>query len=249
MMDGIRFRPPLRLTLFAALFVPILCVLGVWQWQRAEDKLAIESRLAARAALAPVTLDPARTDTPPDLARVRVRGRLLLERMLLRDNRTWEGRAGYQLHVPLVLDGAGPDDAAVLVDLGWIAAPAQRTTLPEPELPDGTITLVGTLDRNRQQGVVFGPAMEEEGWPRRVQQIDADAIAALLGRPLYPAIVVADAPMPGVQTFSWNPVRMTSGTHRGYAVQWFGLALVLVTGWLIASLRRPRAVAQEGVQQ
>ena len=249
MKDGIRFAPSLRLTLFAVLFVPTLCALGVWQWQRAEEKLLVESRLATQAALAPAALDLSRVETPGDLARVRVRGRLIVDRMLLRDNRTFEGRAGYQLHVPLVPDGAGAEDAAVLIDLGWIAAPATRSELPRPELPDGTITLVGTLDRNRQQGVVFGSPATEGGWPRRVQQIDPAAIEALLDRPLYPAIVVADAPMPGVQTFSWNPVRMTSGTHRGYAIQWFGLALVLAAGWLIASLRRPQPVPRHDDHQ
>lgn len=240
MKDGIRFAPSLRLSLFALLFLPLLCALGVWQWQRAEEKLEIESRLAAQAALPPVVLDPSRPHEPPDLVRVRLRGQFLAERMVLRDNRTFEGRAGYQLHVPLVPAGAGPHDAAVLIDLGWVPASSDRSALPVPELPGETITLLGTLDRNRQQGVVFGSPTAEDGWPRRVQQIDPAAIAALIDRPLYPAIVVADAPMPGVQTFSWNPVRMTSGTHRGYAVQWFGLALVLAIGWLVASLRRPQ---------
>lgn len=240
MTDRIRFAPPLRLTLFALLFVPILIALGIWQWQRADEKLQLESRLAVQAALPPMELDPERLDAPADLARVRLRGRLLQDRVLLRDNRTYKGRAGYQVHAALVPDGSGPGDAAVLVDLGWVPAPAQRSTLPQPMLPDGIITLVGTLDRNRQQGVVFDGAAEQ-GWPRRVQQIDTVAIAASLGRPLYPAIVVADARMPGVQTWSWNPVRMTSGTHRGYAVQWFGLALVLATGWLIVALRRSRS--------
>lgn len=241
MSERIRFAPSLRLSLFALLFLPILCALGVWQWQRAEEKLVVESHLADRAALAPVDLDTARLDMPPDLSRVRLRGRLVVDRMLLRDNRTFEGRAGYQLHAVLVPDGSGPDDAAVLVDLGWVLAPAKRSVLPEPALPGGIVTLVGTLDRNRQQGVVFGAPVEEDGWPRRVQQIDPPALEALLGRPLYPAIVVADAPMPGVQTYSWNPVRMTSATHRGYAVQWFGLALVLAVGWVVASLRRSRS--------
>ena len=81
--------------------------------------------------------------------------------------------------------------------------------------------------------------MAEAGrWPLRVQQIRIDSLQEPLGVRLQSAPVVADPASPGVRAYNWNPVRMGSGTHRGYAFQWWGLALVLAAGWLFASLER-----------
>ncbi|HSG88453.1 MAG TPA: SURF1 family protein [Pseudomonadales bacterium] len=339
-MSGNRFAPSLRLTLFAAVFVPILCALGTWQWLRADAKLDVETRLVTRAALPPVRLDAAAPAAPENLARASVRGRILGDRIVLRDNRTHDGRAGYEVFAVIVPEGTiakvpegtiakvpegtiveGPDGTirtvpdgtsekepegtntavpdgtsrtdpdgrlegtpavrlggaaeaprelsqdgavenarggtieggadrtrapapAVLVNFGWVLAAAERSRLPRPELPTGTVTIVGTLDLERDQGVAFGPISEGDDWPRRVQQIDLGALAAALDLRLYPAVLVADPGMPGVQTFTWRAVRMSSDTHRAYAVQWFGLALVLLVGWIVASLRSRAAPAE-----
>jgi surfeit locus 1 family protein len=257
-MTAKSFTPSLRLTLFAAIFLPVLCALGTWQWQRADAKVEIETRLVTQAALPPRRIDTASPAPLEHLARASVRGRVLGDRLVLRDNRTHEGRVGYEVFAAVAPERLAEDPqeeradepqverareraSAVLVNFGWIEAPAERSHLPRPTLPAVVVTLVGTLDLQRGQGVAFGPISEGEAWPRRVQQIDLAALGEALDLRLYPAVLVADPGMPGVQTYSWQAAQMSSATHRGYAVQWFGLALVLLVGWVVASLRTPGA--------
>lgn len=237
-MTGGRFRPTWRLTLFTAVFVPILCSLSVWQWQRADQKAEIETRQLEQAALAPVPIRPDAQPLPADMARVLIRGQIRTDRIVLRDNRTHEGRVGYQVYAPVV--PADPDARhEVLVDFGWVQAPPERDQLPHPVLPAGPVRIVGTLDTSLEEGVTFGPVSEGDRWPRRVQRIDLDSLGKALDTELYAGVLIADEDMPGAQTYNWTAVRMTSARHRAYSVQWFGLASVLLLGWLIASLRQP----------
>jgi cytochrome oxidase assembly protein ShyY1 len=243
-----RFAPGLRLTLFAALFLPILIGLGAWQWQRAEEKKELEATIEARLDRPPRPLDLASDSTPPDLARVRIEGRILADRQVLRDNRTHEGRVGYEVHAPVVpvLTTPGEPPPAVLVNFGWVEAPPTRDELPQVQLPTTPVILTGIVDAAGEQGPTFGEVAETGRWPLRVQQIELDRLREPLGVRLRDATVVADATSPGAQVYNWEPVRMGSGTHRGYAFQWWGLALVLAAGWLFASLERKPPPAADG---
>lgn len=243
-----RFAPGLRLSLFAALFLPILIGLGVWQWQRAEEKAALEATIEARLERPPRTLDLEADASPPDLARVRVEGRILADRQVLRDNRTHEGRVGYDVYAPVVpvLTIPGEPPPGVLVNFGWVEAPPTRDELPEVHLPTTPVIITGIVDAGDDQGPSFGKVAETGRWPLRVQQIRIDQLGDPLGVRLQDAPVVADATSPGAQAYHWEPVRMGSGTHRGYAIQWWGLALVLAAGWLFASLQRKPPPAGDG---
>ncbi|MEE4381634.1 MAG: SURF1 family protein [Pseudomonadales bacterium] len=236
-------RPSRRLTAFVLLFLPVLLGLGAWQLRRAEEKTAVEARAAERAAQPPRPIDELPQPVPAelDLLRVQLEGTVLRERVLLLDNRTWQGRPGYEVWAPVV----HAPERAVLVNFGWLEAPRTRAELPEPALPPGRIRLTGRLLLADDGPPVFGET-EEAGWPRRVQRVDPVAQDRLFPSvALAPFRVVADPDAPGVATWTWAPVRMSADRHRAYAVQWFGLASVLVLGWLAASLRRGHAGDEE----
>ena len=229
-------RPSRRLSAFVLVFLPILVALGAWQLRRADDKAVLEARAAARAVEAPRPLESLPDPVPEvlDLLRVRVEGTVLRERALLLDNRTWQGRPGYEVWAPVRF----APERAVLVGFGWLPAPRLRAELPDPALPPGRVRLTGRLLLDDDGPPVFGEA-EEPGWPKRVQRIDPVAQDRLFpGVALAPFRVVADPDAPGVATWTWSPGPMSAQRHRAYAAQWFGLAAVLVLGWIAASLRR-----------
>ena len=230
-----RFAPNWKLTLFALIFLPLLLGLGAWQLHRAEEKRAVEAALVAASAEGVRAIVASEGAAPPHLAPVRLSGRLDTEHLVFLDNRTHEGRAGYELWA--FVDDAG-SDGAFLVGLGWLEAPPRREALPTVRLPSTPVTLHGVVLTERSEPPVFGPVAESAAWPRRVQRLEPEALADALGRELYAWPVVVDAGEPGVQTHVFDPVRMGSATHTGYAVQWFGLAAVLLIGWAVASLRR-----------
>ena len=241
------FAPEPRLTLFALVFLPVLLSLGSWQLERAGEKRALEQRLEqARAARIRATA-LSELDALPDLTVVRVVGRLDASRAVLVDNRTHGGRPGYELFVPLrstAADGDGPAMDAVLVGLGWLPAPPVRSELPEVDLPSGPLAITGLVDGRAGDVPVFGE-IAEAGWPLRVQRLDVPSIAAATGLRLAGRPVMAEPGEPGVQQHLYDPVRMPSSTHTGYAVQWFGLAAVLAGGWVLASARRGRQRKQD----
>ena len=235
-----RFEANTKLTVFVALFLPLLIALGFWQLDRAHDKQAIGEVQDAAASRPPQTLDTRDDVAPGHLARVRIGGRLDVERLVLLDNRTHEGRVGYEVFA--LLD-QGEEAPALLLGFGWVPAPQLREDLPVPRLPSGPVSLLGVVVRDADQAPVFGEVMESDIWPLRVQRLDLAQIAEVLDRPVYAWPVMVAAGEPGVQTHVFEPVRMSANTHFGYAVQWFGLATVLVLGWLAASIRKPTARA------
>ncbi|MEE4360430.1 MAG: SURF1 family protein [Pseudomonadales bacterium] len=241
--QGWGFRPGIRLSLFVLAFLPLLIVLGTWQLGRADEKARIEAEDRLRAAEAPIDLEGFLASGPDarDLTRVQVLGEILRTRVFLLDNRTWQGRTGYEVVAPVAFDAA----TAVLVNFGWVPAPARRAELPEILLPPGRVRITGRALLAPDQTPVFDSA-PETGWPRRVQRIDASVLEPLVeDRALLPFLVVADADAPGAQQYVWQPVRMSADRHRAYAAQWFGLALVLVVGWIAASLQRPARAREE----
>lgn len=229
--------PSWRLSLFVAAFLPLVLALSLWQWNRAAEVAGEEAHLEQMQALPPRPLAEAMAEAGAavDLLPVSVEGHFVPGTRVWLDNRTWRGRAGYELHVPFA---AADFDRLVLVNLGWVAGNVDRSVLPEVHLPATRVVLTGQLAPDRPAPAVFGPVLEQLQGDLRVQRVDLDALADDLGSPLFERVLVADPAGPGVQTWNFRPLRLTSARHRGYALQWLGLGLVLVIGWCVVSFRR-----------
>src|SRR5215217_3113921 len=110
-----------------------MVLLGLWQLDRYYERTAINDRVAAgeSGAAEPVAAVLPAAGTPvPEAAhwrRVTAAGTYDSAHELLVRNRTVDGRLGFEVLTPLVLD----DGSAVLVDRGWIPPnPAGPTVAP-----------------------------------------------------------------------------------------------------------------------
>lgn len=183
----------------------VLIALGVWQVNRLEWKTALLAEIETKLASEPVPL-PATADPSDRFLPVHAEG--TLDNSPLRVFGTWRvGGAGYRVIAPLDLG-----DRRIMVDLG--VAPQGTETLP------AQISVIGNLDWPEESG---GSIPEPDGdlWFGR----DVPAMAAALGT--EPILLVARATDPATPTRP-SPVG-TEGipnNHLGYAIQWFGLALV-----------------------
>jgi len=227
-------------TLATAALLPVLIGLGLWQLDRAGQKEALERDFAERAEASAVAL-PA--SAPPAALRyrpVRASGRWDGERQFLLDNRTHDGRAGYHVLSPLRLAGRR---SAVLVNRGWQPLGSSRAALPALPLPAGAVTVRGIADLPREDTFLLGAAgYAGEGWPLVVQRAELDAMAARLGYPLLPVMVLLDPEAPHGFVRDWRPVvGIGSDRHRAYAFQWFALAAALAVIWAVVPLRRSAA--------
>jgi cytochrome oxidase assembly protein ShyY1 len=222
----------LRLGLWL-LGVPLLLFLGSWQLQRAEQKRVWLQQLnEAPATTVSGALERlARYDWVP----VQLQIELVPMKVFLLDNRTWQGRVGYEVVVPIRVD----EGSWWLGSLGWIAAPPRREQLPEVELSRRWLNVEGVLSRP-MASVTLAASQVEPGWPRRIQSLDLQQISTALAMPVEPLVLhlktaVSEVIMPREKIYTGiEPER-----HVGYAVQWFGLALVLMI-WLVWAGRRER---------
>ena len=222
----------------AALAITLFSGLGVWQLQRAAEKRAVIASLADSGQPALDRL-PGTSTTLRKAARreVRIQGRYEGERQFLLDNRILEGRPGFDVLTPLVLD----DGRRVLVDRGWVAAGAGREPVESVRLASGErVTVEGRLWLP-EPGIALGAAVTPgDGWPRLVTRVDFTALEKALDRKLVPAVIRAagDAPWlfrPRDLQPRFGPMR-----HYGYAFQWFALALTVLAVACILEWRRRR---------
>ena len=232
-----RFAPTLRFTLLALGLVVLFVGLGVWQWQRGEERAAAATRFAhgADAVLELGTRDVGET---PLYQRIGVEGELDATHQFLLDNRTFEGRAGYEVLTPLVR-AAGP---ALLVDRGWVPFTGSRARLPDVTLTaGGPVRLTGRVALLPSPGLASGRAAPASTgpWPKVTSYPDMAQLAAALGRPLSSRILLLDPAAPFGYVRAWQPPGLPPLRHFSYAVQWWSFALATLVLWAVLS-RRPQ---------
>lgn len=222
----------------ALLLVLAFIGLGRWQLGRAHQKEAqiatAEAVLGARVA-APLAAQAARSGG--ELAWVEGAGHWLPEPVLLLDNQRRGGQVG--VRVFRVFEAvAGP---SFLVDLGWLALPPDRTLPPVAAMAPELTVLRGLLAPPPSAGLAMGPDRVESApgvW--LMTRMDVPALAQSLQRPLADRVVRLD---PTLSLGYARDLDLLSNTlspekHRGYALQWFGLAAALACLSLYVSLRK-----------
>lgn len=243
--------------LLAALFT----ALGNWQLGRAElkarmladfeatvnaapqpiDRFIQRSSLPLRAGLAAARSEAAQPYDGPSLpARVSARGRFDDQATLLLDNQVLEGRPG--AHV-LVLFRPLAAARPLLVNLGWQPLP-DRTQLVLPSIPEGEVHLHGLLVPPPAVGVRLGNAEWRAGAPPPLMAyFDIAALRVQLGADIFEGQLLLDEDVAFGLLRRWQalPNTLPPERHKGYAVQWFGLALALLVIYLVMARRRPRS--------
>ncbi|GAB59509.1 SURF1 family protein [Rheinheimera nanhaiensis] len=221
----------LTLTAFA-----ILINLSWWQLNRAGEKTAQLQRLAAlqtAGALTPAQLaelEPAAIDGAP----LSGEARWLAPYSWLLDNQIVGGQVGYDVIVPVQVEGLTP---LLLVNLGWVAGGRDRRQLPLIEIPE-RIRLDGLLRTEVSGLMLLGQNAEETGsWPMRIQQVDYGELARISGLHLLPVLLYQQQSTEFISHY--QPVVLPPEKHRGYALQWFLLA-VAVVGVALAAAHQGR---------
>jgi surfeit locus 1 family protein len=230
------------IVLLAALAGVVLTLrLGVWQLDRATQKLALQAALDERARRP--ALEAAGLATTAEAAEaqhfrpVQLTGRWIAGRTVFLDNRQMNGRPGFFVVTPLQLDGR-PE--AVLVQRGWVARDfIDRTRLPALTTPPGRVEVHGLIAPPPARLYDFGGGAE--GAIR--QNLDVAAYARETGLALLPLSVwQSEAPGnagDGLQR-QWPQPAVDVHKHRGYAFQWFALAALMTGLYVWFQLVRPR---------
>lgn len=234
--------------LFALVLIAAFASLGAWQLRRADEKQAMLDR--ADAALS--RRDPQPLAAAHSAARARDYdwahggGRFAAQPPVLLDNQQRNGRVGVRVYRAFEPEQGD----ALLVDLGWLPWPADRS-LPPAALappPPGRIELRGLLAPPPAQGLALGEAVAARADATGTRawlatRLDRAAIATALGTPaLAPRVLRLDPA--SALGFERDLVLLANtlppAKHRGYAVQWFGLALAALVTALVLTIRSLR---------
>jgi cytochrome oxidase assembly protein ShyY1 len=240
-------------TLSALVVIGIGCSAGIWQLNRAEQKIRLGESLAFKLAM-PV-LNANTTDLSLELAterRITARGRFLREEAVWLENRPRpipEGvsntaQAGFYLMMPLELE----DQKKILwINRGW--APRNnlnRVELPPISTPDTSIVVDGVGFPHPGRVYELGQQTEAVSKPRIEQNFDLSKEAKLHPWDQLPFIVrESSANKSDGLVRNWPLPTNGVDRHYAYAFQWFALALSGFLFWLITGFlkyRRERVV-------
>jgi len=215
------------IVLVAAVFaVALTARLGVWQLDRAAQKIALQQAIDARAAEPALSAEAlARRDdaAPAQHHRlVRVSGRWLDAHSVWLENRQMDGRTGFFLVTPLQL----ADGSAVLVQRGWAPRdPRERTRVPQIAASAAAVEVQGRIAPPPERLYDFG----DPGRGSIRQNLDIDAHARETGLVLRPLSIKQLGDAGDGLLRQWPQVAVDVHKHYGYAFQWFALC-ALITG-------------------
>lgn len=231
----------------ALLLAALFAALGAWQYGRSGDKQAtldaVDAQLAARSP------QPLAMATSEDRVQshdwAAGEGRFADGPAVLLDNQQREGRVGVRAYRAFVPDVSSPDDDTaepLLVELGWLPLPADRT-LPSVARPDAA-RVAGLLSPPPSPGIGAAVAVPQADGTVLAIGLDMQALAPLLGQPrLAPRVLKLDPALPfgHARDLDVLPNTLPPERHLGYALQWWALSLAVLVVALVLTLRRPRA--------
>jgi len=226
-----RRRPAWVPTLAAIVTVALCLTAGNWQHRRMEEKEALEAQLRSAAAAAPVALPVVDDWQPWRFRTVLLHGRFDAARQFLVDNKVHEGRVGFVVVAPLVVE----DGRVVLVDRGFVPLGESRAHLPDPSVPAGAVAVRGQIDLPaRAYFAADTPAPNGRLW----QHLDPARFAEVTGVRVLPIVVHAlDAPRDGDLVPDAVVPDTGAAKHLGYMLQWYTFAAVAAGLWLWFTLR------------
>lgn len=227
LIKPLSFRPTFWPTLGTVILLPLFISLGLWQWHRAEYKQSLLDHYSSQAGQPALSLEQALQD--PEGFRyfkLEAQGHYLNQKQLLQENQFYEHQLGYYVLTPFLTDSG----KVILVNRGWISKNFNPSQL---QLSENAITLKGRVSLAPSRTFYLGDNIRDpKAWPRLIQVIKMEEVSSLLGQKIEPVIVLLSAQEPNGFARNWQPQGLPPEKHRGYAFQWFSLAVLIIILYL-----------------
>ena len=223
-MNKLKSNWKASLTFFCLLL--LVLSLGVWQIDRGYKKKELENTFLERQSQ-PVKEIKYNIFVNSDLYRNVVLEGKYLDQIFLLDNKIHNGKPGLKVFSPF----ESINESLVLVSRGWIEF-EDRSNLPMIKTERNALKIQGILRSESKDFILENDNMKKNTNPILVQTINLDELSNYLGKPLSPYILELSELSKSAFVKTWQPINLSSFRHFGYAVQWFGLGLVLIIGYL-----------------
>jgi len=228
------FKPGRGMSIFVIVFFPLLLFLGTWQVVRGLEKQDILDRYDFNRSLIPVEANQlSNEDIESNYYRtVSLEGQFMQQSYLL-DNRIYRQKSGYEIFSLFHSNS----NTYFLINRGW----TDKEKIAEINLPK-KVRIQGLYTPFRRFGLSLSAEPFVNGWPKIVQELSFEQALRDLS-PEYspqPAVIQLSAGSPGAFEPIWKPTIFKASRHYGYAIQWFGLALVLLISYIYFGTERDR---------
>ncbi|QHE87670.1 SURF1 family protein [Hydrogenophaga sp. BPS33] len=212
--------------------------LGLWQLDRAKQKLALQAQIDERAALPAWSTQQllAAADPQTGVYRpVRLVGTWMPGHNVFLDNRQMSARVGFFVLTPLRLEGS---ERVVLVQRGWVPRDFNdRSRVPDVPTSNGRVELEGRLAPPPAKLYQLG---DDATGPIR-QNVDLAAYAQETGLSLLGVSVLqTGGTAPDGLLREWPRFAVDVSKHHGYAFQWFALCALAGALYLWFQILSPR---------
>lgn len=215
----------------------ITASLGFWQLSRAAEKQNLEDLINTRASQPAWTEHELAVGASLDKGmhrNARLSGEWRANATVFLDNRPMNGRSGFIVVTPLLLEGQAQ---AILVQRGWVPRNfTDRRSVPPIDTPTGQVTVEGRLAPPPSHLFELGQA---EPGPIR-QNIDLNAFAKESGLSLVNASLLQTAPPASDFERDWPRFAAGVQKHYGYAFQWFAMCATAALLYLWFQIISPR---------
>ena len=213
------------MTAFVVFFFPILIYLGSWQVMRGLEKKDIVSQHYENKSLPVINEKEMTTLNSESLIyrTVNLEGEYQSESYIL-DNRLYRQEAGYEIFTAFETS----EKNLFLINRGWVSKEDYENGTEEAE---GKVTIQGVLSPFKRFGLNLVDQKYLDGWPKLVQQVDYETTKNDIGNSINKSVIQLSAASAGAFEPIWKPVDLKPSRHFGYALQWFGLALVLICSY------------------
>ena len=155
------------------------------------------------------------------------------EESYLLDNRLYKQEAGYEVFS--IFESL--NNNIYIVNRGWVSKEAFNN---KEILKNSRVSIEGIYSPFRRFGLSLLNETQALGWPKIVQQLDYKGAVSDLGEGVKDVVIQLSAGSPGAYEPIWLPAEFKPSRHYGYAVQWFGLALVLVGSYIYFGYRKEK---------
>ena len=221
----------------AAVMVALIALsLGNWQSRRAEEKQRLASEQTLQAALPPLDMQLLNEGKAPAYFRsVQMTGSFIAQWPIYLDNRPYQGKAGFYLIMPFKLKDS---EKILLVMRGWLPRDAQnRVQLPIIPTPQGVLQLEGKVRESVGHVMQLGsePALQS-GVIR--QNLEVTELSKASGLKLENFIIEQISDTEDGLIRDWPQPSLGIEKHRGYAFQWYGLAVTALLFFIATGIKR-----------
>ncbi|ODB85864.1 hypothetical protein A3195_12900 [Candidatus Thiodiazotropha endoloripes] len=231
-----QFRAQTIPTVVMVIVTPLLCSLGFWQLDRAEQKRTQATALEMRRKMPPISLtDSSRPETDQLLYRqVNLQGEFLTERTILIANRKHLGKTGFHVVTPLQLSASGE---LVLVNRGWTAV-TPSTDNESLSNHSGQLTIAGEITIPQAPAIELTPTDDAAQLPPHWPYLTLERYHQWSGLEVLPILVLQTSEDDQDFIRQWPTPKVSDLMHIGYAIQWFAFAIIALLVWLRLSYQK-----------